>query len=222
MSEPVRILIVEDASSDFDLAQREIRKAVSDAVFQQVQTMEDFLRALETFQPDLILSDYHMPAFDGLTALKLTQERAKLTPFIIWTGTMGEDIAVEMMRAGAVNYILKDNIKRLGPAVAHALEERRLLLEHKWAEETIHNNEKRFRALIENGRDNISLLSVDGTLLWERPATRRSLGYAQDEFVGHNMFALMHPGDPEWARAGSGQVIQGPASRRGGVFALVP
>ena len=69
MSEPVRILIVEDASSDFDLAQREIRKAVSDAVFQQVQTMEDFLRALETFQPDLILSDYYMPAFDGLTAL---------------------------------------------------------------------------------------------------------------------------------------------------------
>ena len=220
MSEPVRILIVEDASSDFDLAQREIRKAVSDAVFQQVQTMQDFLHALETFQPDLILSDYHMPAFDGLTALKLTQERSKLTPFIIWTGTMGEDIAVEMMRAGAVNYILKDNIKRLGPAVAHALEERRLLIEHKRAEEIIHNNEKRLRVLIENGRDNISLLAVDGTLLWESPATVRSLGYAQDEFVGHNMFDLMHPDDLQWTSELYAKLLQEPGSRQEGVFRL--
>ena len=220
MSEPVRILIVEDTSSDFDLAQREICKAVSDVVFQQVQTMEDFLGALETFQPDLILSDYHMPSFDGLTALKLTQERAKLTPFIIWTGTMGEDIAVEMMRAGAVNYILKDNIKRLGPAVAHALEERRLLLEHRRAEETIRINEKRFRALIENGRDNISLLAMDGTLLWESPATVRSLGYVQDEFVGHNMFDLMHPDDLQWASELYAKLLQEPGSRQDGVFRL--
>jgi PAS domain S-box-containing protein/putative nucleotidyltransferase with HDIG domain len=220
MSEPVRILIIEDIASDFDLAQREIRKAVSECVFQRVQTRDDFLRALETFQPDLILSDYQMPAFDGLTALKLAQDRAKLTPFIIWTGTMGEDNAVEMMRTGAVNYILKENIKRLGPAVAHALEERRLLLEHKQAEETIHNNEKRFRALIENGRDNISLLAVDGTLLWESPATVRGLGYAQDEFVGHNMFELMHPDDLEWTSELYAKLLQEPGSRQDGVFRL--
>src|SRR5688572_18043729 len=156
MSEPVHILIVEDEPSDFDLAQREICKAVNECVVQQVQTQSDFLRALNTFQPDLILSDYQLPGFDGLTALKLAQEHAKLTPFIIWTGTMGEDVAVECMRAGAVNYILKENIKRLGSAVVHALEERRLLLEHQRAAEIIQNNEKRFRALIENGLDNIS------------------------------------------------------------------
>jgi len=95
MSEPVRILIVEDAPTDFELAQREIRKAVNDCVFQQVQTRQDFLGALETFQPDLILSDYQMPSFDGMAALQLTQVHAKLTPFIIWTGTMSEDVAVE-------------------------------------------------------------------------------------------------------------------------------
>src|SRR5215216_507636 len=125
MSEPVRILILEDAPTDFELAQREIRKAINDCVFQQVQTRQDFLGALETFQPDLILSDYQMPSFDGMAALQLTREHAKLTPFIIWTGTMSEDIAVECIKAGAVNYILKENIKRLGSAVAHALEERR-------------------------------------------------------------------------------------------------
>src|SRR6185503_11025661 len=220
MSESVRILIVEDISSDFELAQREIRKVVSECVFQHVQTRDDFLQALETFQPDLILSDYQMPAFDGLTALKLAQDRAKLTPFIIWTGTMGEDNAVEMMRTGAVNYILKENIKRLGPAVAHALEERRLLLEHKQAEETIHNNEKRFRALIQNGRDNISLLAVDGTLLWESPATVRSLGYAQDEFVGRSIFELMHPDDLKWTSELYAKLLQEPGSRLDGVFRL--
>ncbi len=220
MSEPVRILIVEDVPTDFELAQREIRKVVKECAFQQVETHAGFLGALEIFQPDLILSDYHMPAFDGLTALKLAQEHAKLTPFIIWTGTMGEDVAVECMKAGAVNYILKENIKRLGPAVAHALEERRLLLEHKQAEETIHNNEKRFRALIENGRDNISLLAVDGTLLWESPATIRGLGYEQDEFVGHNIFELLHPDDLQWTSELYAKLLQEPGSRQDGIFRL--
>ena len=220
MSEPVRILIVEDAPTDFELAQREIRKVVNECVFQQAQTREDFLRALEVFQPDLILSDYQMPRFDGMSALQLAQEHAKLTPFIIWTGTVGEDVAVELMRAGAVNYILKENIKRLGSAVAHALEERRLLLEHKRAEETVHHNEKRFRALIENGRDNISLLAVDGTLLWESPAAVRSLGYAQDEFLGHNIFELMHPDDRKWISELYTQLLQEPGSRQDGDFRL--
>jgi len=220
MSEPVRILIVEDSPTDFDLAQREIRKAVSECVFQQVQTRKDFLRELDAFQPDLILSDYQMPRFDGITALKLAQEHAKLTPFIIWTGTMGEDVAVKCMKAGAVNYILKENIKRLGPAVAHALEERRILLEHKQAEETIYANEKRFRALIENGQDNVSLLSADGVLLWESPATIRTLGYAQDEFVGQNIFELMHPDDLHWTHDLYSKLIQEPGSRQHGIFRL--
>lgn len=220
MSEPVRILIVEDAPTDFQLAQREIRKVVNECVFQQVQTREDFLRALDVFQPDLILSDYQMPHLDGMSALQLAQEHAKLTPFIIWTGTVGEDVAVELMRAGAANYILKENIKRLGFAVVHALEERRLLLEHKRAEETVHHNEKRFRALIENGRDNISLLAVDGTLLWESPATVRSLGYAQDKFLGHNIFELMHPDDLKWISDLYVKLVQEPGSRQDGDFRL--
>ena len=220
MSEPVRILIVEDVPSDFDLAQREIRKAVNECVVQQVQTREDFLHALDTFGPDLILSDYQMPSFDGLTALRLAQEHAQLTPFIIWTGSLGEDVAVKCMKAGAVNYVLKENIKRLGPAVVHALEEGRLLFEHKQAAELIQQNEKRFRALIENGQDNISLLSVDGTLLWESPATSRTLGYAPDEFLGQNIFQLIHPDDLDWASERFASVVQEPGSREQGIFRL--
>lgn len=133
-SEPIRILIVEDLDADFDLAQYEIRKALKDPVFQRVQTRQEFLDALDTFQPDVILSDYSLPHFDGLTALKLALEYAPLTPLIIWTGSLSEDTAVDCIKAGANNYILKENIMRLGPAIVHALEERRLLLDRQRAE----------------------------------------------------------------------------------------
>ena len=187
MKELPRILIVEDKSTDADLAKYIIRKVLKDCEFQVVETRQDFLNALELFQPDLILSDYSLPRFDGMKALKLALEHTPLTPLIIWTGSISEDVAVECMKAGANNYILKDNIKRLGPALIHALEERQLLLERKQAEEALQNNEKRFRALIENGLDNISLLKVDGTLIWESPAAIRMLGYAPDEFVGYDI-----------------------------------
>src|SRR6266508_5404418 len=134
MSKSTHILIVEDLAADADLARHEIRKALNDCEFQVVETRKDFLEALETFEPEVILSDYSLPHFDGMTALKLTLEHAPLTPLIIWTVSMTEDVAVECMKAGANNYILKENIKRLAPAVVHALEERRLLQERKQAE----------------------------------------------------------------------------------------
>lgn len=137
MNETVRILIVEDKVTDFELAQREIRRAVDSCTFQRVDTRKDFLSALETFQPDIVLSDYKMPSFDGMEALKLLQQHAPLIPIILWTGSLSEDIAVESMKAGANNYVIKENIRRLGPAVIHALEERRMLLERKTAEERI-------------------------------------------------------------------------------------
>jgi PAS domain S-box-containing protein len=220
MSETVRILIVEDLAADADLAKREIRKVIKDCEFQCVETRKSFIEALETFQPDLILSDYHLPSFDGLTALGLALERAPLAPLIIWTGSLSEDIAVDCMKAGANNYVIKENMVRLGPAVVHALEERRLLLEHKQAEEALESNERRFRALIENGLDSISLLAADGTLLWESPAVFRTLDYAPDQFLGQDIFKLMHPDDLDWTRNLFAEIVQEPGSRQRGVFRL--
>ena len=130
MKKPVRILIVEDRSDDADLAKHEIRRIFSDCEFQVVETRENFLQALETFRPDVVLSDYTLPRFDGMKALKLTLQHAPLTPFIIWTGSISEDAAVDCVKAGANNYILKDNLKRLGPAILRALEEKELLSRH--------------------------------------------------------------------------------------------
>src|SRR5690349_2766789 len=220
MKKPIRILIVEDKAADADLAEYEIRKALMDCEFQVVETRESFLRALETFQPDVILSDYTLPGFDGTKALKLALERAPLTPFIVWTGSISEDVAVDCVKAGANNYILKDNLKRLGPAVIRALEERELLVARKQAEEALQNSERRFRALIENGLDDISLLAADGALLWESPSTIRNLGYTPNEFVGRNIFELMHPEDMEWTQRTYQKVLQEPGSRQRGMFRL--
>jgi putative nucleotidyltransferase with HDIG domain len=137
MSEPIRILIVEDLPVDADLAMREIRKSLMDCVFQRVETESTFLEALDKFNPDLILSDYHLPHFTGMQALKLAIERVPLTPLIITTGSKSEDIAVDCMKAGATDYIIKENIKRLGTAVLHALEEKQVRIERKQAERTV-------------------------------------------------------------------------------------
>ena len=150
MSEPIRILIVEDSSTDADLASREIRRALGDCVFEYVETREAFLTALTTFRPDLVVSDYTLPHFDGLTALKLTLERAPLTPVIIWTGSINEDVAVECIKAGATDYILKDRIARLPFAVQEALAQKQMRLAKDAAERALRASEQKYRKLHES------------------------------------------------------------------------
>lgn len=178
MTEPIRILIVEDLSTDAELAKREINKTLKSCLFQRVQTRQEFLAAMETFQPDLIVSDYKMPHFDGLTALKLALEYMPLTPVIILTGAINEDTAVECMKAGAADYVIKEHIKRLGQAVIHALENKQLRREHLQAEEALRESEKRFRGLYENATIGIIRTTPEGRILMANPAAIYMLGYA--------------------------------------------
>src|SRR5215210_5881568 len=110
MKNPTRILIVEDTEEDTELAKRAIHKVLKNCIFQIVKTRQDFLKALKTFQPDVILSDYDLPQFDGMKALKLALKHSPLTPLIIWSGLISEDLAVDCMKAGANNYVLKENV----------------------------------------------------------------------------------------------------------------
>ena len=134
MSETTRVLIVEDLPSDAELSEREIRKALGSCEFRRVEIREEYLAALDDFRPGLIVSDFKMPQFDGLAALKLALERCPDVPFIMVTGSMNEDTAVECMKAGAWDYVIKEHVKRLGPAVQSALERQRLRMERKRAE----------------------------------------------------------------------------------------
>jgi two-component system, cell cycle sensor histidine kinase and response regulator CckA len=123
MSKPLQILIVEDNPNDAQLLVRELRRSEFDFAWQRVDTEAEYLAKLNP-AVDLILSDFEMPEFSGLRALELLKQQPALEiPFIIVSGTIGEEMAVTAMQQGAADYLLKDRITRLGPAVRRALQE---------------------------------------------------------------------------------------------------
>ena len=138
MTAPLNVLIIEDSQDDADLVVAELRRAGFTPKWKRVETEPDFLAELKN-APDIILSDYSMPEFNGLRAAKLLQESGLNIPFILISGTVGEDVAGEAMKHGATDYLLKDRIARLGVAVEQALKQQRLREERKLAEEEIKN-----------------------------------------------------------------------------------
>ena len=134
MNKNIKILIVEDTESDAELAKYEIRQSIGECEFRVVETKTDFLKAFDEFNPHIIVSDYSMPKFDGLTALKLCLDKSDVIPFILFTGSINEDTAVECMKLGATDYIIKEHIKRLGQSVKNALEQREIKLEKQNAD----------------------------------------------------------------------------------------
>ncbi len=145
MAEQLRVLIAEDSVSDAELTERELRQGGLDVVCRRVETSADFVAALSDFAPDLVLSDYTMPGFDGMTALKLAQEHAPGVPVVMVTGSVNEEIAVECMKAGAVDYLLKERLGRLAPAARRALDEARVRRDKQAVEEALRAAERRER-----------------------------------------------------------------------------
>ena len=193
MNEFIRILLVEDLPTDAELAQREIRKTFQSCEFRRVETQPDYLAALEEFQPDLIVSDYWMPQFDGLTALKLALERPPCTPVVLRTAALNEDTAVECMKAGAADYVIKEHIKRLGQAMLHALEEKELRQKRHQAEEALRASEVRYRTLVHTLPDPIIAADVAGNITYVSPATLDFYGYEiEAEVLGHNILNWVH------------------------------
>ncbi len=133
----LKMLILEDSLEDCFLNLREVRKAGYDPEWKCVESRADFLSALETLSPDIILSDYSMPQFNASTALDLLREKDKVTPFIMISGTVGEEVAVEMLKKGANDYLLKDRLSRLGQSVRKAMDQKELLLEKMRVDEEI-------------------------------------------------------------------------------------
>jgi PAS domain S-box-containing protein len=170
MKKPARILIVEHSATDADLAQRIIQEALKKSKFQVVENRREFLAALNSFQPDIILADDHLPRFDGMKVLKLALAHAPLTPVIIWTDSLSEELGIACTKAGASNYLLKKDIKRLGSIVLRALAERQVLLERRQAEE-------RYRAIFENSVEGIFQSTPEGRYLNVNAAMARIYGY---------------------------------------------
>ncbi len=211
MSTPLRVLILEDQMSDVELMLHELRQAGFDPDWQRVETEADYLAHLGA-DFDVILADYNMPQFDAPRALRLLQERGLDIPFIIVTGSISEEVAVESMKQGAADYLLKDRLARLGPAVAHALEQRKLRVEKRRADQALRDSEKRFRALIDHSSDAIALISTDGAILYESSSASRIVGYAVEELVGEKMFGWIHPDDLQNAMGLFAQLLSQPGA----------
>lgn len=136
MAKPIKLLLVEDSPDDADLLLAELRRAGFAPEWKRVETEPDYLAEIKD-SPDIILSDYSLPQFSGLQAVKLLRESGLDIPFILISGTVGEDTAVEAMKHGASDYLLKDRIARLGSSIEQALAQKRLRDAGKRADEEI-------------------------------------------------------------------------------------
>src|SRR5580704_19512704 len=147
MAKPLNVLIVEDSPDDADMMVAELRRAGFAPKWKRVQTELDFLAEIKK-SPDIILSDYSMPQFNGLRAAELLRKNGSDIPFILISGTVGEEVAVDAMKRGATDYLLKDRLARLGKAVEHALRDAQDRDKLKQAEEELSSTHEKLRQLL--------------------------------------------------------------------------
>jgi signal transduction histidine kinase len=143
----IRILLLEDNATDADLIRRALVQGGFVFCWKLVNNKNDFIRELEQFSPDVILSDFSLPTLDGYLALELAREKCPDTPFIFVTGTLGEEVAIETLKKGATDYVLKHRLSRLAPSVQRALREAGERVERKRAEGELRRSHEQLRAL---------------------------------------------------------------------------
>jgi PAS domain S-box-containing protein len=160
-TDPLRVLILEDNPADAELIQRELQRAGIHFVARQVERKANFKKALAEHQPQIILSDFKLPRFDGLAALKMTRMSAPEVPFIFISGSIGEEKAIEMLSLGACDYIFKDNLARLGPAVRRAIEEARLKMAKKKTDEELRHRVEELKFLAEAAERFVQINDID-------------------------------------------------------------
>ncbi len=183
MAEPLRILVAEDSETDAELVQRELKRGGLDFLSRRVQTEPDFRRELEEFRPDLVISDFSMPQFSGPKALAIARESRADIPFIFISGTIGENVAVDMMKAGADDYVMKNNLARLVPALERELREAEVRRGRRLAEKGLRESESRFRQLIEQASDGIFVTDKEGNFILVNSRYCEMLGYSRAELL---------------------------------------
>jgi hypothetical protein len=203
----IRILMLEDQAGDARLLELELRQARVPFRALRVDTREAFERALEEFTPHLILADFTLPGFDGLTALKLLQQSGRDLPFLIVSGEMGEEAAIDAIHQGATDCISKNRLTRLAPSVLRALREADERTARRQAESALRRRERYFRMLIENASDIITVIAADGTMRYGSPSTERILGHKPESLHGKSAYDFVHPDDLQAVRDTLGKAL---------------
>ncbi|HLM78220.1 MAG TPA: response regulator [Rubrobacteraceae bacterium] len=180
---PLRVLVVEDSEADALLLVHELRRGGYEPIYRRVDTPEAMEEALgDATSWDVVVSDYHMPRFEAPEALKILRRQGYDTPFIIISGRIGEDVAVEAMKAGAHDYIMKDNMTRLCATIERGLEEAEARRERKQAEEALRASEASYRAIFDSSNDAIFVHDLEtGAILDVNQKACAILGYSRKE-----------------------------------------
>jgi PAS domain S-box-containing protein len=181
---PLTVLLVEDQPDDAELLIAELRRAGYQPAWQRVDTEADFLAHLHPV-PDLILADYKLPHFDGLRALDLLATQGLDVPFMLVSGSIGEEVAATAMQRGAADYLLKDRPARLGVAVTNALEQRRLRLEKRHADQELRENEARLAGIVGSAMDAILTVDERQRIILFNAAAESTFRCSASEALGH-------------------------------------
>jgi len=188
---PLNILILEDRESDADLMLHELRNSGYDPKFQRVETEQDYRDQLnETL--DLIIADYNLPQFTGKKAIDILNETGLDIPLILVTGEL-EETALACLKQGAVDYLLKDRLGRLGSAVKKALEEKRNYDDKKLALEALRASEQRYRGVAETALTGIIIVDPKEYITYSNPAVTDMLGYSAEEMLGMAVNEIVDP-----------------------------
>jgi PAS domain S-box-containing protein len=197
MNFPLQVLHLEDDARDTELVQAALEGEGIQSELTRVEREQDFLAALKRERLDLILADYTLPSFDGLSALRIAQQHSPDVPFIFVSGTLGEDVAIEALKTGATDYVLKTRLARLGPAINRALREARERADRKRAEEAVRQSEKQLRDLIETIPAMAFVTRPDGSSEFaSRPWIEYS-GLSAEQTEGSGWEVTLHPDDVE-------------------------
>lgn len=194
MSERLRVLIVEDSEDDADLVLREISRSF-EVVHLRVETAEAMREALAQHPWDVILSDYSMPEFSALAALAMLHELNLDLPFIIVSGTIGEETAVEALKAGAHDFMAKNRLARLVPAIERELAEARVRREHRRAQEALRESELKYRRIVETTQEGIWVIDAENRTTYVNRRMAELLGSTADALIGGSLFDFI---DEEW------------------------
>jgi PAS domain S-box-containing protein len=191
MGRPLRVLIIEDYDDDALLIVRELQRGGYEVEFERVETAEVMQSALAQKTWDLILSDYSLPQFNALQALAVLKASGLDVPFIIVSGTIGEETAVTALKAGANDFLIKGNFARLGPAIERELREAESRRERRQMEEKLIGSELGYRRLFEAARDGILILDAEtGRIIDVNPYLIEMLGFSQEEIYGKELWEL--------------------------------